>query len=74
MSGARGKDRPPYTLHVWAMGQGEFTEGQIVPGLYLRIDPQDSEHGLVEPDRIMSLEEYRQLLDNTREQWKIDET
>jgi hypothetical protein len=70
---ARGSDKLPYMLHVWAMGEGEFVEGQLAPGLYLRLDPQDPQHGLIEPDRIMRLEEYRRFVANTQQTWTIEE-
>ncbi len=45
------------------------TDG-LPDGLIYRPDPgRPCEHGFVEPDRVMSLEEYRRLLHGTRESW-----
>ena len=44
---AEGTDR----LSVWSLGEGPFVEGPLLDGLYLRIDPKNPVHGLVEPDR-----------------------
>jgi hypothetical protein len=61
-------------LMVWAMGSGSFAPGPIAPGLVLRLDPaRPTKHGFVEPDRIMTLEEYRQAIEATQNLWALDE-
>jgi hypothetical protein len=43
---------------------------ELPDGLIYRPDPgRPDEHGFVEPDRVMSLEDYRRLLHGTREFW-----
>ena len=66
--GATGKNE----LHVWKMGTGTFADAPLAPKLALRVD--DPEHGLVEPDAVMSLSDYETALQNTRHAWEIDET
>jgi hypothetical protein len=55
------------------MGTGAFVEGPCWAGLFLRLDPKDPRHGLVEPDRIMSFDEYCRAIESTRDEWVIDE-
>lgn len=50
---------------IWEMETDELPDGLIY-----RPDPgRPDEHGFVEPDRVMSLEDYRRLLHGTREFW-----
>jgi hypothetical protein len=41
--------------------------------LQLRLDPQRSNHGFVEPGTTMKLEDYQEALAATRDEWSIDE-
>jgi len=70
--GAAGNDN----LFAWSMGQGKWTanEEPIAPGLQLRPDPTDDQHGFVEPAVAMPLDEYRAAIDATQNSWQIDET
>jgi hypothetical protein len=58
---------------VWALGDGPFVSGQLAERLTLRIDPDDSQHGFVEPDVIMSWSEYQEALASTQSSWVVDE-
>ena len=62
------------TTFVWSMGDGPFQKGAVHTGLCLTIDPDDPEHGFVEPDVIMTLNEYVNHLYATKAKWKIDES
>lgn len=62
------------TLHVWSHGEGSFAAESVAPGLQLRPDPRDARHGFVEPDSIVSLEEYRDAISATQDNWTIDES
>lgn len=66
---AVGDDR----LFVWAMGDGPFASGAVAPGLVLRVDPDDPKHGFIEPQSIMTIEEYQAALAGTRDQWVVYE-
>jgi hypothetical protein len=66
---AAGDDR----LSVWAMGVGPFASAPIATRLMLQVDPDDSKHGLIEPDAIMLLEEYQAALAATQDHWAVDE-
>jgi hypothetical protein len=54
------------------MGQGEFVNGPLAPGLNFR--RETATHGLVEPIAIVPLGTYEADLAATRDQWIIDET
>jgi hypothetical protein len=69
VSDAEGTDK----LNVWSMGSGPFVEGPVRAGLTLRLDPNDPTHGLVEPDRVMSVNDYRIAIEATRDDWVIEE-
>ena len=60
-------------LAIWALGSGPFASGPIDDRLTLRIDPDDPEHGFIEPNAIMSIEDYERALIATRAAWLIDE-
>ena len=66
---ATGTDK----LSVWTTGTGPFIDGPFAPGLFLRIDPDDPNHGTIEPDCEMPLQEYEQALSTTVDQWVINE-
>lgn len=53
----------------WRMGDGRFSDGALCECLQLRIDAQDPEHGFVEPDREMTLTDYRAAVEVTRPSW-----
>jgi hypothetical protein len=59
------------SLVCWKMGEGEFGDGPLAPGLNLRRDT--ATHGLVEPAKVVSLETYEADLAATRDHWIIDE-
>ena len=59
-------------LHCWSMGNGPFTSSPVDSNLNLRVDKED-EHGIVEPERSMTYEEYQSSLAATRDRWQVDE-
>jgi hypothetical protein len=54
------------------MGEGDFQDGALAPGLNYRRDNET--HGLVEPAAVVPLADYEAVLAATRDQWIIDET
>jgi hypothetical protein len=65
--GARGNDQH----RVWSMGEGDFTEVPVAPGLQLR--PDSEAHGVIEPSEPMALMAYEAALAATRNLWSVDE-
>jgi hypothetical protein len=65
---ARGKD----TDACWRFGEGAFVAGSVADGLAL--SPDRFNHGTVEPEAIVLLNQYRDDLVATRERWAIDES
>lgn len=62
------------SLSVWSMGEGPFIAEGIASGLRLRPDPKNSDgHGFVEPEAVMSLNQYQAALTTTQDQWTLDE-
>jgi hypothetical protein len=59
---------------VWSMGSGEFEDGPVARDLRLSLDGKDEKHGLVEPDRIMPVDQYQSALASTQSLWAVDET
>ncbi len=59
------------SLVCWKMGEGEFVDGPLAPGLNLRRDT--ATHGVVEPARAVPLETYEADLAATCDHWIIDE-
>ena len=59
---------------IWRMGEGPFVAEPIAARLQLRPDPVNSRHGFVEPDTVMSAEDYQSALAATQDVWSIDET
>ncbi len=55
----------------WKLGEGDFEDGPLAPGLNFRRDT--AIHGLVEPTRVVPLETYEADLAATQDQWIIDE-
>lgn len=64
---ARGRN----DFFCWRMGEGEFVDGTLAPGLKFRRDT--ATHGLVEPVQSVPLETYEADLVATRDHWIIDE-
>ena len=65
---ARGKDVDA----CWRLGDGAFVATPVTEGLMLRPDRHD--HGTVEPNGLIALDQYRNNLGATRELWEIDES
>ncbi|HVC97274.1 MAG TPA: hypothetical protein VND64_26575 [Pirellulales bacterium] len=63
----------PDDNYCWKMGVGLFQSGAVTSELDLRLDPQNSLHGFIEPSRTMSKWRYDESLADTRNQWEIDE-
>lgn len=64
--------RGPANAHVYRMGSGPFQSGPVAPGLALRPEGGSrARHGVVEPESIMLLEEYREALASTRPLWSV---
>jgi hypothetical protein len=57
-------------LICWRMGGGSFEGGSVTAGLVLRPDPDKPlQHGFVEPETVMPLDQYQQALAATRDVW-----
>lgn len=56
---------------VWRFGDGPFANGEFSHKLDLRVTSE--KHGIVTPNKTMSLPEYEEALIETREQWINDE-
>ncbi|MEX1026899.1 MAG: hypothetical protein WD049_02670 [Candidatus Paceibacterota bacterium] len=55
---------------MFRLGDGEYEKGPIATDLELVPDDGDStDHGTIQPDRLMSYVAYRQAIINTREHW-----
>jgi hypothetical protein len=63
---ARGRD----DVSCWKMGEGDFEDGPLAPGLNFRRDT--ATHGLVEPAQVVPLDAYEADLAATQDQWIID--
>ena len=61
------------SLFVWSMGERPFASGAVTDQLDLRPDPNNSNHGFVEPGSVMELEVYEKALAATQGTWRIDE-
>jgi hypothetical protein len=66
-----GARRRTPDLAVWAMGEGAFESGPVGPGLVLRPDPSDVQHGFVAPSEAMALADYRKHLAATAGSWRV---
>ena len=64
---ARGDDK----LLVWSLGIGPYLDGPVAEGLRLRLD--SDAHALVEPIVDMHVDEFRQHLAATVNDWVVDE-
>ena len=65
--GARG----PNSLHVFRIGAGAFEPAPLNDDL--RLEPDQDEHGTVQPTRVMPYNEYRGAVVATCEQWASGE-
>jgi len=65
VEGATGPDSD----HVWVLGQADFVDAAVAPGLVLRTT-SDS-HGVVEPDECRPFHEYVADLAATADEWKV---
>jgi hypothetical protein len=66
--GGRRSNAKPET-YPWRIGAGDFADGPLCDRLVLRLDPNNSAHGLVEPGQEMPLTEYRDAIEATRAGW-----
>ncbi len=67
---ARGSNR----LYCWQMGEGAFVRAPVSGGLQLAPDRANDgvvDHGVVEPDSSMPVENFQRALAATREEWKL---
>jgi hypothetical protein len=62
---ARGQE----SVEVFTHGAGAFVAGRVADELVLA--PDSHRHGMVEPARTMSIDEYRAALAATRPGWRI---
>jgi hypothetical protein len=62
---ARGKD----ALFCWVMGTGPFAAAEVQEGL--RLHPDSSTHGVLEPACTMHIDEFQRRLGGTRDAWEI---
>jgi len=69
VAGASGRNN----LSVWSMGEGTFSDEPVSATLTLRVDAPNRQHGLVEPNVRMRVEDYQSALAATRQYWKLDE-
>jgi hypothetical protein len=53
------------------MGDGPFLDGPMADELALRVDPNNANHGLVEPAAAMTLSEYQLALAATGNSWNV---
>ena len=69
--GATGNDRD----RVFRFGDGTFAAQAVAQGLQLCPDQVPApEHGVVEPDAMMHVDDYQARLSDTKPSWVIDET
>jgi hypothetical protein len=61
------------TYCVWSMGEGLFETSSLTDNLDLRLDPDEDDHGFVEPSSQMSFDDYFGAVVATRQQWYVDE-
>ena len=66
---AAGSDK----LMVWAMGDGPFVDDAITGNLRLRLDPENRNHGFVEPAAPVLADAYVTNINLTRDLWEIEE-
>ncbi len=57
----------PNSLHIFRIGEGPFESSPMTP--LLRLEPDQDEHGTVQPSHVMPYNSYRQAIVDTCEQW-----
>ncbi len=70
--GAKG----PNNTHCYSMGAGPFVKAPVTDSLQLLPDsePRPPVHGVIAPLQVVPFERFQTDLENTRTEWKIDET
>jgi hypothetical protein len=63
----RGKN----TLVCWRTGEGAFADSRFDVGLLFHLDPDNANHGLVGPDAVVALADYRAALGKTHPNWTL---
>jgi hypothetical protein len=58
-------------LHCFRLGNGAWRAGLVAPGLDLCPDPNDPDHGFLEPEVVMLLQDLENAVDATRPNWQI---
>lgn len=66
--GARGSN----ALQVFRLGEGPFVRSPV--GSSLELLPTSSKHGVIQPVRDTSLNDYQNDLADTQTRWTVDET
>lgn len=62
----------PLDARIWTLGEGDFSDGLISPGLRLHADPTRN-HGVIAPAVRMTLDEFQTVLETTRDEWTVEE-
>ena len=57
----------PNTLHLFRIGDGDFSSGALTD--LLTLEPDHEDHGTIQPARTMHYEAYRQAVYDTRDLW-----
>ncbi len=58
-------------LFCFKLGSGPWQSGFVVRGLDLYPDPNDPDHGMLQPEETMSLEDLEIAMEATRSNWQI---
>jgi hypothetical protein len=61
-------------LRIFVHGSGEFSEGDVAEGLFLRHKPRSDKAGNVTPVASVSLAQFQKDLQAARASWIIDES
>lgn len=61
----------PNSLHLFRIGSGAFVHGLITERIALA--PDNDDHGTLRPATVMTFEDYRQAITDTRERWVTGE-
>lgn len=67
VAGAKGNR----THRVWVIGSGGFLAGTVCDGLSLRPDPDDANHGFIEPEQAQPLEAFQASVLSSRTKWRV---
>ncbi len=63
-----------HSLRVFRLGKGEYEEGEIADRLLLVPDGDDNpDHGTIQPDQTMPMDDYKQAIADTKEFWEDGE-